>query len=78
MRTTTDLHETQFVLFGACGDLSWRLIVPALFDLFMKGDLPGRFVLTGVDREDIDADALAKHYLQGVAVHNALPAHPHR
>ena len=70
MRTTTDLHETQFVLFGACGDLSWRLIVPALFDLFMKGDLPGRFVLTGVDREDIDADALAKHYLQGVAVHS--------
>ena len=70
MKNNTDLHATQFVLFGAGGDLSWRLVVPALFDLFVKGDLPDRFILTGVDRGDMDADTLAKHYLQGVTQHS--------
>ncbi len=66
MKTSADLRDTQFVLFGAGGDLSWRLIVPALFDLFMNGRLPSRFVLIGVGRADIAAEALAKHYLDGV------------
>lgn len=70
MKTSTDLHDTQFVLFGAGGDLSWRLIVPALFDLFMHERLPKRFVLLGLGRADIEADALASHYLQGVTLHS--------
>jgi glucose-6-phosphate 1-dehydrogenase len=70
MKTSTDLHDTQFILFGAGGDLSWRLIVPALFDLFMNGRLPKRFMLLGVGRADTDADALANRYLQGVTLHS--------
>lgn len=70
MKTATDLHDTHFVLFGAGGDLSWRLIVPALFDLFLNGHLPERFMLLGVGRADIDAGALANHYRQGVALHS--------
>ena len=70
MKTNTDLHDTQFVLFGASGDLAWRLIVPALFDLFMNERLPERFVLLGAGRADIDADALASRFLQGVTQHS--------
>ena len=70
MKNDTELRATQFVLFGAGGDLSWRLIVPALFDLFVHGDLPAQFILMGVDRQDMDADALARHYLPGVAQHS--------
>jgi glucose-6-phosphate 1-dehydrogenase len=70
MKNKTDLHDTQFVLFGASGDLSWRLIVPALFDLFMNGRLPKRFMLYCLGRADSNADALANHYRQGVALHS--------
>ena len=70
MKTGSELRDTQFVLFGAGGDLSWRLIVPALFDLFLGGHLPKRFVLLGLGRAAIDAAALAEHYLQGVALHS--------
>ena len=70
MKTEADLRDTLFILFGAGGDLSWRKIVPALFDLFTAGRLPKRFVLVGVGRADIDAAALASHYLEGVARHS--------
>ena len=38
INTDADLRDTLFVLFGAGGDLSWRLIVPALLWDVMIGD----------------------------------------
>ena len=66
MKTTPHLPDTLFVLFGAGGDLSWRLIVPALFNLFLDGHLPERFLLLGVDRADVDDAALAERFHQGI------------
>ncbi|HQU15709.1 MAG: glucose-6-phosphate dehydrogenase [Chromatiales bacterium 21-64-14] len=68
----TDVHKrnTRFVLFGASGDLARRLIVPALFNLFLDRHLPERFVLLGVDRGDSDDGALAEAYRQGVAAYS--------
>jgi glucose-6-phosphate 1-dehydrogenase len=37
------------VIFGAAGDLTKRLVVPALYDLFGAKHLPERFQLVGVD-----------------------------
>jgi len=37
------------VIFGANGDLTKRLIVPALYNLSKTGLLPERFALIGVD-----------------------------
>ncbi|BAV35012.1 glucose-6-phosphate dehydrogenase [Sulfuricaulis limicola] len=59
--------DTVFVLFGAGGDLSRRLIVPALFNLHLDGQLPARFRLLAVDRQDNQAATLAQSYRQGVA-----------
>ena len=67
MKTATDLRDTLFVLFGAGGDLSQRLIVPALFNLYLDGRLPGRFLLLGVDRAEYDDAALAARYREGIA-----------
>lgn len=67
MKTTTDLRDTLFVLFGAAGDLSQRLIVPALFNLYLDKRLPARFLLLGVDRTDYDDTSLAGRYREGVA-----------
>jgi len=44
------------VIFGAAGDLTKRLLVPALYNLATTGLLPEHFELIGVDLADIDAD----------------------
>lgn len=58
-------EKTQFVLFGAMGDLAWRLIGPALFNLHLDDQLPSAFNLIGVGR-DIDVDALRERLRDGV------------
>ena len=70
MKTTKVQNDTLFILFGAGGDLSWRLVVPALFNLFLDGQLPQRFQLLAVDRSDYDDSSLATHYLKGVMEHS--------
>ena len=59
-------RHAQFVLFGAMGDLAWRLIGPALFNLFLDRQLPQRFSVIGIDR-DISAAALRERWRDGVA-----------
>jgi glucose-6-phosphate 1-dehydrogenase len=53
-------------LLGAGGDLAWRLVVPALYDLYRDGGLPERFALVGVDRKPDTAEALRAHYRAGI------------
>jgi glucose-6-phosphate 1-dehydrogenase len=40
------------VLFGAKGDLTKRLVVPALYNLTRQGQLPEKFALIGVDHNE--------------------------
>jgi glucose-6-phosphate 1-dehydrogenase len=44
------------VIFGAGGDLTKRLVVPALYNLARTGILPEDFVLIGVDHGESDTD----------------------
>ena len=67
MKATASPGDTLFILFGASGDLSWRLVVPALFNLFLDGHLPHRFQLLAVDRLDSNAAAITEHLYKGVA-----------
>src|SRR5512132_1599659 len=39
-------------IFGAAGDLTKRLIVPALYNLVRAGKLPDGFAIIGVDHND--------------------------
>ena len=48
------------VIFGASGDLTHRLLVPALYNLAAGGLLPDAFAIIGIARRDVD--------LLGVAV----------
>lgn len=58
----TNFPNIQLVLFGAGGDLCARLILPALYNLFVEGKLPPQFQLLGVDREEFTAATLCAHY----------------
>lgn len=44
------------VIFGAGGDLTKRLLVPALYNLATTGLLPEHFELIGIDLADMNAD----------------------
>ena len=39
--------STSIVIFGASGDLSHRKLIPALFNLFRKSRIPGKFRIFG-------------------------------
>src|SRR3569832_2481279 len=47
MKTAASDRPLIFVLFGARGDLTRRLIMPALFSLYNAGELPREFMLLG-------------------------------
>jgi glucose-6-phosphate 1-dehydrogenase len=65
-RAEKDLFPTIIVIFGGAGDLTWRKLVPSLFDLHREGRMPRKFAIIAVDRVPFrDAD-LHNHFLGGV------------
>lgn len=61
-----DISGVQFVLFGASGDLSARLILPAIYNLFLGNHLPEKFQLICVGRQELTNSQLAQHYHDGI------------
>jgi glucose-6-phosphate 1-dehydrogenase len=47
----------SFVIFGASGDLTHRLLLPALYNLEASGLLPDAFALVGVARSEMSNEA---------------------
>jgi glucose-6-phosphate 1-dehydrogenase len=62
MAGTTQENPVIFLLFGAAGDLSHRLILPALYTLYQHDQLPPCFSLLGTDRMDLTVEQLAAGY----------------
>ncbi|BDV42202.1 glucose-6-phosphate 1-dehydrogenase [Geotalea uraniireducens] len=66
MPTTAQLEPTVLVIFGAGGDLAWRKLVPALYDLYLDHRLPERFTIVGIARRQQDDETFRSHLRQGV------------
>ena len=58
MKTNDQLEPTVFVIFGGAGDLTWRKLVPALFDLSQDRSMPADFSVIAVDRVDLSDEKL--------------------
>lgn len=56
----------ELVIFGAAGDLTWRKLIPALYNLFIDHLLPEKFTILGVDATKVDVQDLKKRLLDGV------------
>ena len=65
MKNKPQLPPTALVIFGAAGDLTWRKLVPALFDLYLDELLPDKFAIFGVDGKSITADDWRKRLYDG-------------
>jgi glucose-6-phosphate 1-dehydrogenase len=61
-----DLTPTVFVIFGGTGDLAWRKLVPALFDLRQDGRMPRRFAILAVGRSTHSDAHMRERFLDGV------------
>ena len=66
MKTTDQLEPTVFVIFGGAGDLTWRKLVPALFDLSQDRSMPAQFAIIAVDRINLGEGALRQRLHEGV------------
>jgi glucose-6-phosphate 1-dehydrogenase len=56
----------SFVIFGVTGDLTHRLVIPALYNLAASNLLPEKFCLVGVARKGTTSDGLRADLLKGL------------
>jgi glucose-6-phosphate 1-dehydrogenase len=56
----------SFVIFGATGDLTHRLVIPALYNLAATDLLPDRFCVVGVARKAMSNEALRDSLMKGL------------
>lgn len=66
MKIDDQMQPTVFVIFGGAGDLTWRKLVPALFDLYKAQSMPADFAIIAVDRVDMSEESLRRHLYDGV------------
>ncbi|NLY23925.1 MAG: glucose-6-phosphate dehydrogenase (NADP(+)), partial [Bacteroidales bacterium] len=63
MKKTTN---QALVIFGASGDLTYRKLIPAVFDLFMNDSLPEGYAILGVSRSTLTDSQFRKKMKEGI------------
>ena len=53
-------------IFGGSGDLNYRKLTPALYNLFLDNSMPEKFSIIGIARTEYDETAYKEHLLDGV------------
>jgi len=69
MPTTSAIEPCVLVIFGASGDLAWRKLVPALYELDERGDLPPDLCVLGVARSEMSDDEFRDKMRSGAEEH---------
>jgi glucose-6-phosphate 1-dehydrogenase len=59
-------EPTVLVIFGAGGDLTWRKLVPALYNLCLDDLLPDQFAVIGVDLKEMEDEDFRQRLHDGV------------
>ena len=60
------ITHTAIVIFGASGDLTARKLIPALYNNFRKGRLPGQFSIIGFARRPYSDDSFRGKMKEGI------------
>jgi glucose-6-phosphate 1-dehydrogenase len=56
----------SFVIFGVTGDLTHRLVIPALYNLAANDLLPEKFCVVGIARKGMSSDELRSSLMEGL------------
>ncbi len=60
-------HATVLIVFGGAGDLTWRKILPAIYNLHVDEWLPEKFAFIGVDIKDMSAEEYRSRLKEGIS-----------
>lgn len=66
MESVKKADPTIFVIFGASGDLAWRKLMPAMYNLYLDKWMPEKFAVIGAGRTEMSDDDFRKHMKEGV------------
>ena len=73
--TGLPIHPSILVVFGPTGDLMARKVVPSLFYLRGKGQLPAKLRVVGFGRREW-GDAELREHVRGILAERAADADP--
>ena len=59
-------ENCAFIIFGATGDLTHRLVIPSLYNLAATGLLPEKFCVVGVARKGMSNEELRDSLVKGL------------
>lgn len=66
MEAKEKINATIIVIMGGTGDLAWRKLIPALYNLYLDKWLPDQFAVIGVGHSKIGIKEFQKHLHEGV------------
>ena len=66
MDTKKKIGATIIVIFGAAGDLTWRKLMPALYNLYLDKWIPEHFAVIGVAHTNMSGDDFTKKMHDGI------------
>ena len=66
MEAEKKAKPTIIVIFGATGDLTWRKLVPAMYNLYLDEWVDPQFAIIGVGRSNMTDKGFRSHLLDGI------------
>jgi glucose-6-phosphate 1-dehydrogenase len=66
MDAQTKTSPTIIIILGATGDLAWRKLIPAIYNLYLDKWIPDNFAVIGVSRIKMAEKEFQKHLHEGV------------
>lgn len=63
---TKSIQNQILIIFGASGDLTYRKLIPAIFDLYKQDSLPANFAVLGVARSPFTDDSFREKMKDGI------------
>lgn len=61
-----NIQNQALVIFGASGDLTYRKLLPAVYDLYLQKSLPENFAVLGVARTEFSDDEFREKMKKGI------------
>lgn len=60
-------ESTVITIFGGSGDLTWRKLMPALYNLKLDGWMPEKFTILGLGRNEMTDDEFRNKLKEGIS-----------
>jgi glucose-6-phosphate 1-dehydrogenase len=67
---STSSQPTIIYIFGGSGDLTFRKLMPALYNLYLDKYLPEKFLIVGLGRTDFTNVSFRNHSKKGIEEHS--------